>query len=175
MIERGYAAVSTRQVAKRIGLTPALIHYYFPRTDDLLIAVFRRTAETAIEQLSGAFDRDKPLQALWSFSMDTRSTTLTLEFMAMANHREEIRAEIARIAPQFRAMQADALSEYGFDQHGQNVLNPLSITVLIIAVSRLLVFEEGLGISFGHEEVRAFMEYWVTQLEEGTVTKPGSV
>src|SRR5690606_8658395 len=39
MLEKGYAAVTTRQVAKLLGLTPALIHYYFPTTDDLLVSI----------------------------------------------------------------------------------------------------------------------------------------
>ena len=38
MIDEGYAAVSTRRVAAKAGLTPPLVHYYFPTTDDLLLA-----------------------------------------------------------------------------------------------------------------------------------------
>ena len=35
MLEEGYAAVSTRRVAREVGLTPAPVRYYFNTTDDL--------------------------------------------------------------------------------------------------------------------------------------------
>ena len=38
MVLEGYAAVTTRRVAGEVGLTAALVHYYFPKTDDLLLA-----------------------------------------------------------------------------------------------------------------------------------------
>ena len=43
MLEEGYAAVSSRKVASRAGLTSQLLHYYFRTMDDLFIAVFVRT------------------------------------------------------------------------------------------------------------------------------------
>ena len=43
--DQGYAAVSTRKVAAKAGLKPSLVHYYFPTTDDLFLAVFRRGAD----------------------------------------------------------------------------------------------------------------------------------
>lgn len=165
MLEKGYAAVTTRQVAKLLGLTPALIHYYFPTTDDLLVSILRSTADKAIASFRRATRTRQPLEALWSFSMDKKSTALIVEFMAMANHRPAVRKEIAAIAPVFRQLQAEALSQHPFERHGVSVVNPLSISVLMIAVSRLLVIEDGLGISMGHNEIRAFMEYWVEELE----------
>ena len=45
MLADGYAAVSSRSVAKEAGVTPALVHYYFPTLDDLFLAVLRRRAE----------------------------------------------------------------------------------------------------------------------------------
>ncbi|MGK2908303.1 MAG: TetR family transcriptional regulator [Sphingobium sp.] len=41
-MEEGYAAVSGRKVAARAGLNASLIHYYFPTSDDLLVAAYRR-------------------------------------------------------------------------------------------------------------------------------------
>ena len=45
MLDEGYAAVTTRRVAKDAGLTSALVHYYFPTTDDLLVALYRKASE----------------------------------------------------------------------------------------------------------------------------------
>ena len=45
MLEDGYAAVSSRSVANRVGINAPLVHYYFPTIDDLFIAVLRRRAD----------------------------------------------------------------------------------------------------------------------------------
>ena len=88
MVEEGYAAASTRRVAGRAGLKPSLVHYYFPTTDDMHIAVYRRAAEWASEELTKALAHPEPLMALWRYTIDTTRTALTLEFMAMAVHRK---------------------------------------------------------------------------------------
>lgn len=42
---RGYEAVSTREVARVVGATPAMIHYYFKSKRQLFEAVFARRAD----------------------------------------------------------------------------------------------------------------------------------
>ena len=62
MLADGYGAVSTRKVAARAGLKPSLVHYYFPTTDDLLLAVSRRGADESdrmIEQALASGDPDQ--------------------------------------------------------------------------------------------------------------------
>ena len=39
MLEDGYAAVSSRSVAARVGINAPLVHYYFPTLDDLFMAL----------------------------------------------------------------------------------------------------------------------------------------
>lgn len=46
MISEGYASVTSRRVAKELDIKPSLVHYYFPTTDDLLLAVWLRSIET---------------------------------------------------------------------------------------------------------------------------------
>jgi AcrR family transcriptional regulator len=164
ILDEGYAAASTRQVAKKIGLAAGLIHYYFPTTDDLLIAVYRRAAEQTAQRLQDAIASARPLRALWKLSTDFECTALAMEFMAMANHRKAIRAEIARSSEQARRMQADALSNLNFGSE-TNTRSPLGLAVLIAGISRLLVMENSLGISLGHGEAKAFVKYWVNELE----------
>src|SRR6201989_2752099 len=45
MLEESYAAVSSRRVAAKAGVKPALVHYYFRTMDDLFVAVLRDKAE----------------------------------------------------------------------------------------------------------------------------------
>src|ERR1700752_3077062 len=46
MVEEGYAAATSRRVAAKAGVKPALVHYYFPTLDDVYMAVLRAGAET---------------------------------------------------------------------------------------------------------------------------------
>src|ERR1700759_5710572 len=65
MLEEGYAAATTRRVAAKAGVKPALVHYYFPSMDDLFLAVFRRGAAGYLESQQKALASDRPLHAFW--------------------------------------------------------------------------------------------------------------
>ena len=108
MLEEGYAAVTSRRVAAAAGLKPQLVHYYFRTMDDLFLALFRRRAEQGLERQAQAAASDQPLWALWDLSRDPRGTALTMEFIALANHRKAILAEIAASAERFRAERSRA-------------------------------------------------------------------
>ena len=45
MLEDGYAAVTSRRVGQKAGISSQLVHYYFATMDDLFLEVFRRRAE----------------------------------------------------------------------------------------------------------------------------------
>jgi AcrR family transcriptional regulator len=165
----GYAAVSTRRVAKEVGLTPGLVHYYFPVTDDLLIAVYRRAAERTMEGFAKAISSADPVQALWRLHTDRACTALAMEFMALANHRKAIRTEIVRSTESYRAMQAAALAQLQKDARLSTV-PAFGMSVLMAGVSSVLVMEGALGISSGHAEAKEFVEGWLSGLEQ--VRKP---
>ena len=119
MLEEGYAAVTSRRVADKAGLKPQLVHYYFRTMEDLYLAVFRRRAEQGLEAQAQALQSPQPLWALWRYSSDPRITAFTVEFMALASHRTELRAEFARYGELFRDRERQALAEalrrYGID------------------------------------------------------------
>jgi AcrR family transcriptional regulator len=166
MLEEGYAAVTTRRVAGEAGLKPPLVHYYFPTTDDLLVAVYQRAAQRNMERVSNALASPKPLSELWALSTDPTRTTLAVEFMALANHRKRIRAEIAGNIERSRAMQAEVLKRLLREQ-GMSLREspPLAVSLIIAGVSRALVMEAALGVSSGHAETRAWVESWLRRLE----------
>jgi AcrR family transcriptional regulator len=167
MRDEGYAAVSSRRVASEAGVTPALIHYYFPTLDDLFLAVFRRGAEKNLERHARALESPQPLRALWEFSIEPAGTALLTEFMALANHRKSIRAEIAEYAERFRRQQADLLAsrlqDYGIDAGD---IPPPAALVLISTVSRGIVLEDTLGITTGHAETLDLVERLLRRFED---------
>ena len=120
MLEEGYAAVTSRRLASKAGLKPQLVHYYFRTMEDLFLEVFRRRAEEGLQMQAEALKSPQPLWALWRFGTDPAFTRISMEFMALANHRKEMRAEIAYYAERFREEQRQAvtaaLQRYGDGQ-----------------------------------------------------------
>jgi len=163
--EEGYASVSTRRVASRAGLKPSLVHYYFPTTDDLLVAMSRRGAEESDRMIEQALRSDDPVRALWTFLTDPSRIAMALEFMALANHREAVRAHMAEHCEAMRRREVDAftrlLGERLADVEG---CPPAGLSVVLAGVGRALVMEGGLGVTSGHEEARAFVEQWLDRL-----------
>jgi AcrR family transcriptional regulator len=166
MLEEGYAAVTSRRVAEKAALKPQLVHYYFRTMDDLFLAAFRRRAEEGLEAQAQALQSPRPLWALWRFSTDPAATAITMEFVALANHRKALKAEIAYYAERFREEQQKALSvvlqRYGVDPVE---VPPLVWSVLMTSVSRVLVMEQALGMSAGHAETVEFVERYLHRLE----------
>jgi AcrR family transcriptional regulator len=163
LVEEGYSAVTARRVAASAGVNPALVHYYFGTMDDLLVVLFRRGADAYLERLRKALAAPRPLLALWGISTEPHGMA---EFLALANHNESIRAEMAAYAGQVRAIQAGALEPI-FRAHGIDPgrYPPWAIMMLIESVSRLLLIDRSLGITAGHEELTAFVEQHLRQFE----------
>lgn len=165
MVEEGYATVSGRKVAAKAGLNASLIHYYFPKSDDLLVAAYRRGAEQSLERHQAAAQSHDPLRALWTLSIDPSRTALAMEFMALANHRKVIGEEIARYAEHIRAVQIAAIERYLANSPiDLGPCTAAAATVWLAAMARLLVMEEGIGILAGHEDARQLMDWLLTRL-----------
>lgn len=169
MREDGYAAVSSRAVAARAGLTGGLIHYYFPTTDDLFIAAYRRAAAAVTERYEAALASDRPLRALWELNVDPERIRLAVEFMALGNHRKAIRTEIARMAGHTRDVQANALERILAESPAQTLpVSPEVLTVIVAGIARALVMEENMGLTRGHDATRTFVEEWLDRLDGPT-------
>ena len=163
MRDEGYAAASTRRVAQHAGLQPSLVHYYFPTTDDLFLEVFRQGAALSDAMIDAALASEDPIRGLWDFFSDTSRTALTMEFMALAIHRDALRAEIARHSDAMRARQAELFERLLGDKLNA-IGGPEGLSVILAGIGRALVMENGLGVSSGHAEARAIVERWLDRL-----------
>src|SRR3954447_15184813 len=95
MLEEGYAAVTSRRVGREAGISPQLVHYYFRTMDDLFLEMFRRRAEEGFARFERAIEAEPTLRTIWSSLTDGRGAVFNIEFVALANHRKAIRAEMA--------------------------------------------------------------------------------
>jgi AcrR family transcriptional regulator len=166
MLEEGYAAVTTRRLGAKAGLNNALVFYYFGTMDNLFIELFRRGAERSLDRLRRALRSPQPLWSLWELTHDYSSNALTMEFIALANHRKAIRAEIAAYSRTFRTLQLDMLSDvldgYGVDR---DRWPPVSLILFMTGISRFLHIEEGFDLDVGHAETVAVIEREIRALE----------
>jgi AcrR family transcriptional regulator len=174
-IEEGYGAASTRRVAARAGLKPSLVHYYFPTTEDLLLAMSRKGQAESDEWLDRALASPEPLQALWQLITSFSRNALALETMALANHREAIRVEIKRHSDEMRARQVTAIERV---LHERLALDPVltapGLSLILAGIGRALVMEGGLGITAGHDDAKRWVENWLEQLTAVTPAKTGT-
>jgi AcrR family transcriptional regulator len=163
--EEGYAAVSTRRVGARAGIKPSLVHYYFTTTDDLLLALSRRGAEESDRMIEAAKRSDDPVRALWRFLVDESRIALALEFMAMANHRKALRAQMGEHVAAMRQCEVEIFERVLGERLAEtDGLTPAGLSVVLAGISRVLVMEGGLGVSAGHKDARAFAEQWLDKL-----------
>jgi TetR/AcrR family transcriptional regulator len=166
LLEEGYAAVTSRRVAARADLKPQLVHYYFRTMDDLFLEVFRRRAEANVARIEEAV-RDAPsLRALWELNADPRGAAFMIEFVALAKHRPEIRAEIARYAERHRTAQVEALRA-ALARRGVTEADvpPEAALLLMTGLSQVLSLEGTLGVTAGHDAARDFVARAIAGLE----------
>src|SRR3979490_470317 len=161
----GDAAGRWRGGAAEAGVKPALVHYYFPSMDDLLVAVLRDKAETNLQRQREAIAETEPLHALWHLS-GAQDAQLFTEFLAMANHRKAIRSEISSYAMRFRDLEEGAmtlaLKARGIDLE---TFPPVVMSMIMGSLARMVLHERGLGITRGHEEARVFIEQCLDRFE----------
>jgi AcrR family transcriptional regulator len=153
MAREGYAAVSYRAVAGAVGVSAALVQYYFPALDDIFLAALRRRAGQNLERLREALDTsDDPLRTVWEFSTSEGSAALTAEFLALGNHRKAVAAEIAAITTQVREIQLDVLRRLRRGTYRVD-LEPEALVFLLNGVPKQLQLEERVGVDFGHVQL----------------------
>ena len=172
MRAEGYGAVTFRKVASKAGIIRQLIYYYFRTLDDLFLALWQRYSNKIFIRQAQALGSRQPLRAMWEYFIQVPDTSLSLEFWALANHRETIKKEIADTGEQFHRLQtrvfARLLDNYGL---GKIIDSPDLLTFIMSALSRCLISENRLGVSRGHAELHAFVERWLNQIEGPSLSR----
>jgi len=156
--DEGYAAATARRIASKVGLKHQVVFYYFGTQDDLLLALVRRTSDQHREALTTVLASEQPLRGLWSLLRDRHATKFHLELLALANHNEAIRSELASHAVIVRDLEAGAIARHLKARGIELRLSPRLVSILTNALARLLVQESTLGIDAGHDEVEALVE-----------------
>lgn len=164
MRDEGYAAATSRRVAAHAGVKPALVYYYFDTMDELFLELLRAGADVLLNEMRRALTADDPLRALWLINSDARRTALNAEFTALANHRKVIGTELKVYAERVRDIETAAVT-VALRSHGVDLdqYPPVVISMLIAQMARSLCNEAAIGVTDGHDAMKAFVERFLVQ------------
>lgn len=171
MLREGYAAVTSRRISAKAGISGPLVHYYFRSMDDLLLEVLRRRADEGLLRFAAAVEHDPSLSSIWEFR--DAGHAFNTEFAALGNHHKAIQAELATYAARFRALQVGALKrvltrlELSSDAYPPEVLG-----TIISGISLIVDMEQFYGLATEHSQVTAFVEHWIRRIDPPEPTGP---
>ncbi len=165
MRESGYAAVTSRQVARKAGLKPQLVHYHFNSMDDLFLAVYRQFANNMMERQRTILDSDHPLRTMWQVTTDARGVLLT-EFLALANHRKVVHKEITEFGSRFRHNQIEIMEQILEQSDMQDsTWTPGFSALLLNSLARSLAVEGTFEITEAHAEALSVVEEFIDRVD----------
>jgi len=139
--ERGWAAVSTRVLAERAGVTPSVVHYHFASVQAVLVEAVLGAMRGVLAEFEALFERVRtPEEAadavLGSVAGYTGTDPLSLVFLEAylaATRDETLRRGIGALVDDLRARLADRLGGWGVPDAGATA------AVLVAAVDGLLL------------------------------------
>jgi len=174
LYEVGYAGVTTRAVAEAAGLNHGLVHYYFGSMDELLTQTLARFAEQLAEALEALYadphlnfaEKWRLGSQFWVEEPTSRFPKILLELLAMGWNMPSLRTRLTDVHAKFRAIFerhfAQAMRDYGLDE----TQIPLKVIVAAVTSYQLGLIVEGLsGVEEGHQELQAWIQDWIDDLE----------
>jgi len=162
--EEGYAALTSRRVGERVGVKQRLVYYYFQTMDDLIIAAFQRLSVREMARLRGAVAAERPLRNVWDVCVHTADARLISEFMALANRIRGLRVEVIKFIEESRALQVKALTT-ALKRKPRLRVPAAGLAMLATSVALALIREAELGISAGHQEIKAAIDDLLAEIE----------
>lgn len=166
LLDEGYAAVTFRRVATAAGVAPGLVQYYFPSLDDLFRAVLRHSTDRLITDLVAATGAKYPLRAVWAYAGDRRGSSLLMEFLALANHRPQVRTIIGEGGERVRRALLEAVTtRWKSDGRDHRGVPAAAALFLLTWIPRMVFLEETLGTQTGHAETIELVERFLDDVE----------
>jgi AcrR family transcriptional regulator len=174
--EEGYASLTSRRIAERVGIKQQLTYYYFRTMDELMVEAFRRLSKRELARLENALSSDLPLHEFWSVCSNTSDARLISEFMALAHRSAGVKNEVVEFIERSRRMQTRAFAKSIKNlrrKSGIAALPPAAITFLTTSIALALTRESALGITTAHREIDDLVKHCLSALEPAGSRRPG--
>lgn len=161
--ERGWSAVSTRNLAERAGVNPSVVHYHFPSLSALLneaaVGVLRRVLGEVDTVLESADTPAEAVEAIVSaaqrYTGDDPTSLLAIEAYLAAARGEPLRDEVGGMVAEFRRRFGHWLGEHG-------VSEPERTAGVVLATVDGLLLHRGLGAGMDTEPTAAVLRRLVS-------------
>jgi AcrR family transcriptional regulator len=166
LVDVGYAGITTRRLAEEAGVNHGLVHYYFGSNENLLVRALERFTERLIDRQRDLYAADTPFVEKWRTAMrylvseDRTYEKIWLELQALAWNNADLRARLARVNAEWRAVLTEAFAEphreLGIDM-------PLDALVSLVLTFNIGIMVERLGgIDTGHPELLEWIDRWLS-------------
>ena len=168
LVDVGHAGITTRRLAEEAGVNHGLVHYYFGSNESLLVRALERFTERLIERQRGLYAADEPFVEKWRTAMrfllseDEAYEKVWLELQALAWNDPDLRARLARVNAEWRAVLTEAFEE---PHRELGIEIPLEALVsLVITFNTGIMVERLGGIETGHRELLEWIDGWLSSL-----------
>ena len=167
LAEVGYPGVTTRRLAKEAGINHGLVHYYFGSNENLLVHALERFTGRLIARQRELYAADMPFAEKWRTAMryllseDLSYEKVWFELQAMAWNSPDIRARLARVDAEWRAVLTEA-----FEQPRRELgieLPPEALVSLVMTFNLGVIAERLGGIEAGHRELLDWIDQWISR------------
>jgi TetR/AcrR family transcriptional regulator len=166
LVDVGYAGITTRRLAEEAGVNHGLVHYYFGSNENLLVRALERFTEGLIDRQRELYAADMPFVEKWRTAMrylmseDRTYEKIWLELQALAWNNADLRARLARVNAEWRAVLTEAFAE----PHGElGIQMPLDALVSLVMTFNIGIMVERLGgIEAGHAELLEWIDQWLS-------------
>ncbi len=155
VLGEGYASVTFERVTSVAGVTKGLVYYYFSTLDELFIAVLQDSMDHFLARMTAATAPAAALRTAWAYAGDQTGTALMVEFLALANHRSEVRAAIGECAERARRALTQVLGANLSDGRMFAMASGSAAAFMLTCIPRLIAMEELVGADLGHSDAMA--------------------
>jgi AcrR family transcriptional regulator len=175
LVEVGHAGITTRRLAQEAGVNHGLVHYYFGSMENVLAETLDRFTERLIERQRAMYAAPVPFIEKWRTAMDYMDLDqesgyqkIWLELHALAWNNADLRARVARVTGEWRAVVREALEdaarEYGREP---NDVPLAGLTSLVETITLGMILERHVGVTEGHRELLDEIDRQLESLEKG--------
>jgi AcrR family transcriptional regulator len=166
LVDVGYAGITTRRLAEEAGVNHGLVHYYFGSNENLLVRALERFTERLISRQRELYAADMPFVEKWRTAMrylvseDVTYEKVWLELQALAWNNPDLRARLALVNAEWRAVLTEAFEE---PHRGLGIDLPLEALVSLVITFNVGIMVERLGgIETGHAELLDWIDQWLS-------------
>ena len=166
LVDVGYAGITTRRLAEEAGVNHGLVHYYFGSNESLLLRALERFTERLIARQRDLYAADLPFLEKWRTAMrylvseDATYEKAWLELQALAWNNPGLRARLADVNAEWRAVLTEALAE---PHRELGIAMPLDALVSLVMTFNLGIMVERLGgIDAGHATLLDWIDGWLS-------------